>query len=307
MERVPFGKDEIAILRQAIDLSEELISDSYKVSTSEWKRYRYDIQSLKDLRDDEICDIAFAQILRYQRSPLLRARASEPGDYFKICLQDHVIRNALARDRHIEMLPLVTYIVSHELIHVVRFARFLHRFHSTASEGQAEEMRVHELTELLLKGLNIKGLPEVLEAFRHCRTMETFLEPEGTGGQSAVEDPLAPICRHNGRKDHYPLREDCQPMREKITLEEVRHVARLGRLELAPEEERRLTAQMNDILTYMDKLNELDTSRVAPTTHAIRIENVFRDDQTHPSIDRELALDNAPQSDGVNFIVPKVI
>ena len=96
-------------------------------------------------------------------------------------------------------------------------------------------------------------------------------------------------------------------MNEKITREEVRHVAGLGRLQLSPEEELQLTTQMNDILAYMDKLNQLDTSQVAPTTHAIRIENVFRDDEACPSIDRELALDNAPQSDGVSFIVPKVI
>ena len=53
------------MLRQAIEIGEELISDRYRISTSEWKRYRYDIQSLKDLREEEITDLAFAQIHRY--------------------------------------------------------------------------------------------------------------------------------------------------------------------------------------------------------------------------------------------------
>lgn len=96
-------------------------------------------------------------------------------------------------------------------------------------------------------------------------------------------------------------------MSEKITREEVRHVANLARLDLLDAEEARMTEQMNDILGYMDKLNELDTTDIPATTHAIELRNVFRADETVPSLDRELALSNAPQSDGVSFIVPKVI
>jgi aspartyl-tRNA(Asn)/glutamyl-tRNA(Gln) amidotransferase subunit C len=96
-------------------------------------------------------------------------------------------------------------------------------------------------------------------------------------------------------------------MNSKISREEVHHVARLARLELSEQEEQRMTLQLNDILTYMDKLNELDTSRVAPMSHATPLENVFRPDEVHPSIDRGQALANAPASDGVHFVVPKVI
>jgi aspartyl-tRNA(Asn)/glutamyl-tRNA(Gln) amidotransferase subunit C len=96
-------------------------------------------------------------------------------------------------------------------------------------------------------------------------------------------------------------------METKISLQEVRHVADLARLELTEREELRMTEQMNSILSYVDKLNELDTSDVPPTTHAIQLENVFRQDVVVASVDRLMALDNAPQNDGVNFIVPKVI
>ena len=174
MERVPFQQEEIAVLRRAIEISEELISDHYKISTSEWKRYRYDIQSLVTLQEDEIIDIAFAQIRRYLKHPHLKLRGSEVGDYFKICLQDHVIRKALQRDAQIQMLPLAAYIVTHELIHVIRFAKFVQRFHSTETEQEAEEGRVHTLTQQLLEGRKIEGLPEVLEVFKDCRAMETF-------------------------------------------------------------------------------------------------------------------------------------
>jgi len=96
-------------------------------------------------------------------------------------------------------------------------------------------------------------------------------------------------------------------MREKITQNEVRHVARLAKLELLDQEEKLMTEQINDILSYMDKLNELDTANVLPTTHAIQLINIFRNDEVEPSLDREEALANAPQSDGSSFIVPKVL
>lgn len=172
--RDPFHDTEIEILRHAVFIAEEIISDHYKISTSEWKRYRYDFQSLKDLDPTEIIDRAFAQIYRYTRSPHQKLRGSETGDYFKICLQDHVIRRAVQRDIHIRLLPLATYIATHELIHVVRFAKFIQRFDSTPAERAAEEARVHSLTHQLLKNRKIQGLDEVLEAFKDCQTMETF-------------------------------------------------------------------------------------------------------------------------------------
>lgn len=174
IKRAPFQQAEILILRKATEIAEELISDFYKISTSEWKRYRYDIQTLNDLQEEEIIDSAFAQIRRYLRHPQLKLRGSETGDYFKICLQDHVIRKALQRDAKIRMLALSAYIVTHELIHVVRFAKFIQRFHSTEAEQEVEEARVHALTQKLLEGRKVEGLPDVLDAFRDCRNMETF-------------------------------------------------------------------------------------------------------------------------------------
>jgi len=175
MRRLPFEAEKIAILAHAIDVSEELISDYYKISTSEWKRYRYDIQSLSNLDEEEVTDDAFAQIRRYLRRPGERMRGSEPGDFFKICIQDHVISRAVERDKVIGLFPLTAYIVTHELIHVVRFAKFLQRFDSTAAEQDVEEKRVHALTYDLLQNARIQGLPEVLAAFKDCRTMENFI------------------------------------------------------------------------------------------------------------------------------------
>jgi aspartyl-tRNA(Asn)/glutamyl-tRNA(Gln) amidotransferase subunit C len=92
-----------------------------------------------------------------------------------------------------------------------------------------------------------------------------------------------------------------------ITRQDVEHVAELARLELTPEEKERFIVQLNDILTYIDKLNELDTADVEPTSHVIPLSNVFRDDEVRPSLDRQLVLQNAPEESHWFFKVPRII
>lgn len=93
----------------------------------------------------------------------------------------------------------------------------------------------------------------------------------------------------------------------KITEKEVEHVAELARLEVNAEEKQQLTEQMNRILMYMDKLNELNTEGVPPTSHAIDLNNAFREDVVLESMERTDTLKNAPETNEGEFIVPRVI
>jgi len=93
----------------------------------------------------------------------------------------------------------------------------------------------------------------------------------------------------------------------KITRAEVQYVARLARLELGEAEAETMTGQLDRILSYVDKLNELDTSAVVPTTHAIALVNAFREDELRESLPREAALANGPLQNGEAFVVPRVI
>ena len=93
----------------------------------------------------------------------------------------------------------------------------------------------------------------------------------------------------------------------KISRDEVAHVAHLARLEFDEAEMEKFTAQLNDILLYMDNLKEVDTSGVAPMTHAIAQKNAFRDDIVGSSLSPEDSLANAPEVRGGCFQVPKVI
>lgn len=93
----------------------------------------------------------------------------------------------------------------------------------------------------------------------------------------------------------------------KISSREVEYVAHLARLEITEKETKKFTAQLNDILLYIDKLNELDTKGVESMSHAISVTNAFREDNILDSIGTEQTLANAPDARGEFFRVPKVI
>ena len=93
----------------------------------------------------------------------------------------------------------------------------------------------------------------------------------------------------------------------KITREEVRHVARLARLDLEDAVVDTMAEQLGGILEYMDTLNQVDTRGIAPTAHAVSQTSPLRPDERRPHLDHDAALANAPERDEESFIVPKII
>jgi aspartyl-tRNA(Asn)/glutamyl-tRNA(Gln) amidotransferase subunit C len=93
----------------------------------------------------------------------------------------------------------------------------------------------------------------------------------------------------------------------KISIEQVEHVAKLARLRLSEEEKQEMSEKLSQILTYMDKLNELNTDGILPTSHVVEIKNVFREDKVEPSLPEDQALQNAPDRVNGYFRVPRVI
>ncbi len=90
----------------------------------------------------------------------------------------------------------------------------------------------------------------------------------------------------------------------KISIE---HLARLARLSVSDNEKTLFANQIDSILSYMDKLNELDTGNVEPTSHVISLSNVVREDLPKDSLEREDALRNAPDRTDKFYRVPKII
>ena len=89
-----------------------------------------------------------------------------------------------------------------------------------------------------------------------------------------------------------------------IEREQVLHVARLSRLRLSDEEIDTLTGELSSVLVHVDKLAEVDIEGVAPTSHVVPLENVLRADEPRPSLDREVALSQAPDPHDGAFRVP---
>jgi aspartyl-tRNA(Asn)/glutamyl-tRNA(Gln) amidotransferase subunit C len=92
-----------------------------------------------------------------------------------------------------------------------------------------------------------------------------------------------------------------------VTIKDVEHVAALARLTFSEEEKIKLMDQLNEILAYVEQLNELDTNNVEPLSQVIDLGNVFREDKRRPGLSREEALQNAPARTEKFFKVPKVI
>jgi aspartyl-tRNA(Asn)/glutamyl-tRNA(Gln) amidotransferase subunit C len=93
----------------------------------------------------------------------------------------------------------------------------------------------------------------------------------------------------------------------KITREEIEHISLLARLSLSDEEKETFGLQLGSILDYMEKLNELDTGNVSPTSHVLSLQDVMRDDEPRPSIPKDDALSNAPSHTEKFYRVPKII
>jgi aspartyl-tRNA(Asn)/glutamyl-tRNA(Gln) amidotransferase subunit C len=94
---------------------------------------------------------------------------------------------------------------------------------------------------------------------------------------------------------------------QKLSLEDVRHVAKLARLALDEERLKKFTPQLESIIEYVAQVRAADVTGVAPMAHALPLSNVLREDVVEPSLPIEKVLQNAPEADGRFFKVPKVL
>ena len=135
-----FRADQIQAINQAVTLGEELVSNYYKMSASQWLRPKYDVKTRIDLTAAEMVDGPFAQVIRYEGQRVGSTLGSEAYDFYKICLQDHAILAVLDQSPDLRLLPFSLYIIVHELIHIVRFSKFLQNFDASPAEKQAENI-----------------------------------------------------------------------------------------------------------------------------------------------------------------------
>jgi len=182
--REMFNPKDLLLIAETVQMAEELVSDHFKMSASEWLRPRYDVKTLTDLSPEEIVDGPFAQIIRYLGKPHDRNLGSAAYDFYKICLQDHAILKALHESSELGPMPFLLYIITHELIHIVRFSKFIQRFDASETEKQSEEIRVHGITHEILKPLSVEGLDAVFQFYRQWHSPLEALPSSNDGTTS---------------------------------------------------------------------------------------------------------------------------
>jgi hypothetical protein len=164
-----FDNKEMLNVSDALEIAEETTGNFFKFSFGQWKRHCYDIRTLTQLDEFEIVREAFASVERGLRKAgdfdLKRAR-----DCYFICLQDQRILEALERDKKLGLVPLLVYVFTHELVHIVRFCNFSQRFEiSDMKEREKEQRIVHATTYEVLKNLTLHKLDYILQSYENKR------------------------------------------------------------------------------------------------------------------------------------------
>lgn len=168
----PFNRENMLTAGDALHIAEDTIGNYFKLSSAQWKKHPFSVKTLADLREGEIVPEAFARLeKRILGERSLQDRVNGKDHYF-ICLQDHEILKALGRDRELCLLPLLVYVFTHELVHIVRFCTFLQRFEVQGNEKEKEEKIVHTATYKILRRIRMPDLDYVLDAYEDHRVCE---------------------------------------------------------------------------------------------------------------------------------------
>jgi hypothetical protein len=159
-----FNNYQLSVVGDALDIAEDMTSNYFKLSLLQWKKNRFDIRTLSSLFGEEIKDNVFALLKKYTSDD--KARIESPNkrcEFYLIYLQDHYILQALQRDSNIKLLPLLAYILTHELVHIVRFFKFQVQFDTQEENNRIEEEKiVNTTTYEILKQLSLPHLSYVL-------------------------------------------------------------------------------------------------------------------------------------------------
>jgi hypothetical protein len=169
MEKVRhFNTQELLKVDEAIKVSEELINNYFKMSSGQWLKNRYDIKTAKDLDEHEFIDGPFAQVIKYEGRTKDAQLGSSAFSFYKVCLQDFAILTTISKTDGLFLEPFLLYILTHELVHVVRFLKFKQRYENKneADVTLDEERRVHFLTHRILKSVPILNLSQVFEFYK---------------------------------------------------------------------------------------------------------------------------------------------
>ena len=160
-----FSNSQISLVNTSFGVAEGLVRDYFRLDDRDLRASRYDIRTLVELAEPEVNKRAFAHICRYEcEKPENKAKTNYY--VYRICLQDDRILDAVDRGKtFIKLSPLLLYIATHELVHVIRFGRGESDFEAPEDERRQEEERVHKITRNMLKSREGFNLGLILDCF----------------------------------------------------------------------------------------------------------------------------------------------
>jgi hypothetical protein len=165
MDRPTFDPRQRHEALRAFLVAEDLTGDHFALPALDSSEHPIDLRTLIDLSAHEVVPAgALAQVARYDEHGAI---ASAARTLYRICVQDHAVLSRLRDERGaVSLFPLLVYVLTHELVHVVRFLRHQGPFHGSERERAAEEAIVHEITRRVLHRAPLAALDPVLERFR---------------------------------------------------------------------------------------------------------------------------------------------
>ncbi len=159
-----FKPAHMPVLDEAVMVAEELVSEHFSLSSRHWIKNPYDIRTLVQLNKREYPGRAYAHLVRYCRPLGEKLTGADSFAFYRVCLHDHNILKKTDRGRKDALLPFLIYVMTHELVHIVRFS--LYSAHPSASaKKEVEEERVCRLTWDILEPSRIKGMDNILGQF----------------------------------------------------------------------------------------------------------------------------------------------
>jgi hypothetical protein len=164
-----FEPQSLQTVSEALDIAEDATINFFKFSSAQWKRYRYEVKTVSSWGCEDAPEWAFAILHKGYSADDETFFPYSRRDYYFICLQDHRIMEAVLRDRHLQLLPLLVYVFTHELVHIVRFSSFLQRFAVKPESREKEERVVHDTTHRILDRVSMPALGYVLSSYRGHR------------------------------------------------------------------------------------------------------------------------------------------
>jgi hypothetical protein len=166
-----FRRDELRVVERARETAVDLVGDFYALAPREWDRLHYEVRTLSQLAPEEICDQAFAQVLCYDCVKRVDGAVVARHDLYRICLQDHRILRVAEHGEaagKLDLEAMLLYLLTHEMVHVVRFSQRMQRVDLEMETRALEERSVEHTTKQILAPVADRALEKVFAACVGC-------------------------------------------------------------------------------------------------------------------------------------------